>query len=194
MKWVIIGVIFMIVMVMFGRNAPEEARKRREDAARDPNAIVHAIEEHNSQKRTGGKLGSFLGGNAGTASPAVNMHNQYPVNNVPRQPPPATAYRRYQPQMAPDAAPAPNQAQDSYYPPPATSQGNAPYAPPPPGGVPHSKLGVELGNGLRVHSEGSNMYTVDANGRSKPLADGVYTLKNSAVVMVIRDGRKIAIQ
>lgn len=51
-KWIIIGVIFLILVVAFGRNPVQERREAREEAKKGKDMLVESINEHNSGRRT----------------------------------------------------------------------------------------------------------------------------------------------
>lgn len=199
-KWVVIGVIFMIVLVMFGRNPGEESRKRKEEAAKDPNALIHAIEKHNTKGRmpqVGDSMSNILNFGDKKAPPAPLPGTPYPQDNTAMPPQHAPNYNRMQntyrrPGNAyPNAQnPSPGNTEpkgdDSYYPPPANTPSSR--------FMPQSSLTPELENGKTVRFLGSKAYALDARGNLAPMPDGVYKMKDSPVTVVIRGGRKIAIQ
>jgi len=62
LKWIIIGVIFCIVLVLMGSNPIEERQKKEEAAMEGKDRLVESIKEHNAKKTglPGGMGASFM--------------------------------------------------------------------------------------------------------------------------------------
>lgn len=201
---IVIAILFVILMVAFGRNPVEEAREERAKALVGKDPLINAIEEHN--KKAGGITGFGAMGEGAPSMPTYqNPQGSMPTQPYTGQPPNYPGYmmkdgqpRNYQQPQTP-AAPS----QDNYYPPAAPSQPASPLQQPL---APHSQDGVPgiwlptfatlrtpvaLGSGQRIKFFGTRVYALDANGIPHPLPDGKYPLFGGRVNLVVKDGEKI---
>lgn len=204
LKWIIIGAIFLILMVVMGGNSGDEAQRAREEAAKRPDALIRAIEEHNNPQKSG--LGRFTGGGSDGESPLPlptgndnsRHYPSYLTNDTNpfakglEQPPPVSPSVQQQPSAAPPTSrgyqdPAVSRPpSNDYYPPPPKPPSN-PFKP-------HSGLEKRLNTGQPLEIVGTSVYTLNAKGKRVPMPDGVYKMQDSQLTLVVRDGHKLAIQ
>lgn len=207
-KLLIIGVIFTILMVAFGRNPYDEAQKEKADRLKGRDPLIMAIEEHNANggSKFGIKTGSmndWLGKNTSLNS-GLEKIDRSTVTTAPTQ-----VYRRpgttpnaqmpaydpetdtgnpYQVQNLPNAN---DQTQGGYYPPPPLPAANphSRFQKLPP----RSEMRLQLGSGQPFAFKGENVYTVDRNGNTVPMPDGTYSIHGGKATLTVRNGQHVII-
>jgi hypothetical protein len=169
-KYMAVGVVGLVVLVWYvaslqGQPESEVTQPRADYLTRS----VERYLEKQEQTAGGGLLG---GGRTGESSSGY------------RDGTPSSFNQHYYGGAAP-ATPTqqvPVTQGDGYYPPPALTQP-----------VP-SKEGVPQGNltsdGIQLAFQGMYVFRVDADGKQRPMPDGVYVLQ-SGVRLIVRDGKKI---
>lgn len=181
-KITILIVVILIVMVMFGRNPVEEARKAEEEKYKGINdPLIRAITEYHEESdplKNGRGNGLDESGRRQKAMPAY-MYSNGKYNAARPTPRPATGQQ-------------PTQRNNGYYPPAPLPNNNTGSQPSGQGGVfqPQSELHMYLNGGQRLAFAGTNVYYLDANGKEQPLPDGKYTTANG-LEMLIADGKKV---
>lgn len=211
-KLLLIGVVVIILLVAFGRNPMEERRKEKAESMKGKDMLVESIKEHNSKRRmpkmgsnSGGMLGNRSSVNQGGAPARTRSSPQYPSYLMkPDAAGGSSAYGQNPFTRLPSSRNAPGDAstgdaQDQstpqssgYYPPPPLPEKNK--QPGPEGYVPGpgSGLGgVKLPNGQPLLFSGPQIFTVDAKGKTVPMPDGFYTLADSQIRILVKNGRKI---
>ncbi len=194
-KFVLIGIVLVVLMVAFGRNPVEEAKQDREAALRGRDPLVAAIEEHNAKgrNRTWRGMDFGAGGTSGAQSPSHTRGNMG-AGGIYQPPANASMYPNRETNLAPPGtalpAPAPG-AQQDYYPPPPLPEAQKPRQlrslPP------RSEMFIKMRNGQPVGFRGSEVYTVNADGETVPMPDGVYSLYEGTVEMHVRGGKQYTI-
>src|SRR5258708_253214 len=106
MKWLVIGGIILVLLIAFGRNPADEAKKRYELSKKGKDPLMQAIEEYHSGDSQKGAFGRTR---SPEWSPVFNRDNtpSYMIRNDPSYTPP-------QPQ-SPYQQPAAPVAPPSYY-------------------------------------------------------------------------------
>lgn len=169
MKWIILGVVFVILVMALGRHSGRESREERA-AVKANQSLVEQIEEHTAKDRHLRRTGknNVAPSRSGRTSPSYMGGRQSPAGRTPYRDAPAPT------------SPPPGQG---YYPPPA--------------GSPQGKNDIfpdktpRLASGQPVWFRGISAFTINAKGEKVPLPNGVYTFANGKSQVVIRDGRKI---
>jgi hypothetical protein len=114
-KWIIIGAVLVLLLVVFGRNPVSEHRKQKAEEMKGKDALVESIKEHNKKSIFGGAMGDVPMAPQAVSPPRL----QYP------------SYMMKQPDVQPQtptsqgasAKPAAPQQPESYYPPPPIPAG-----------------------------------------------------------------------
>lgn len=211
-KLLLVGVVVIVLLVAFGRNPMEERRKEKAESMKGKDMLVESIKEHNSKRRmpkmgsnSGGILGTRSSGSTGGAPARTRTSPQYPSYLMkPDAADGSAAYGQNPFTRAPSSRAASggasaSGAQDqntpqssSYYPPPPLPEKNK--QPGPEGYVPGpgSGLGgVKLPSGQPLFFSGPQIFTVNAKGKTVPMPDGFYTLADSQIRILVKNGRKI---
>jgi len=129
MKLILIGAVFIVLLVAFGRNPVEEGRERRAKAMEGKDPLIHAIQEHNSENKTGSRGGRKFSPRGPRGTGAKNMPSgavrvgDNKKNNIYRTQNRATMYGAPPTPTGTQTAPTPSiqNSQGGYYPPPASS-------------------------------------------------------------------------
>jgi hypothetical protein len=116
-KLIIAGVIFLILIVAFGRNPIEEQRQAREAAKVGKDPLVESIHEYNT--KTGEFAPSLLRGAKKGLLPEATVKPAAPAQSLPIQ---TNPYAQPTPKPADKSAATPPQP-ETYYPPPPLPSG-----------------------------------------------------------------------
>lgn len=190
-KWLIIGGILILLLVAFGRNPVSEAHKRLELSKKGKDPLIEAIQEHNAKNSTGTMSSLREGSISPPPVPTYSGNSNIP-SYMMRSPQEFT-----QPGYPANPYQAPNTQQpaapnaDSYYPPAPHS---GPVAPPQNPFSPQSyDMHKFLSNGKPILSAGSNIFTRDPSGKIIPMPDGVYSMYNGEMQLIIQGGHHMVI-
>jgi len=197
-KLVIVGSVLIILMVLFGNNPVEEARKERElkyKGLDDP--LMRAIQDYHEQNVFGGGVagnGKLENGASSRSGSVVYPDYMMPSRNS-RQ-----AVNPYNPKNRAAARPnvrdmrMPTQDNsinnNNYYPPPRTgstggSQMQAPMGP-------RSDGHKMLSGGQRIAYNGTKVFFYNKAGRLKPLPDGRYTTVDGQELFIVGGEKTVA--
>lgn len=182
------------LMVMFGNNPVEEARKEREKRLAGIDPLIESIQEHNKKS---GMMGGLLGGRGGGYSGGVRNDNSAAMMMRSGQNPNAgfgTTNTYGQPEKPPQ----------SYYPPPPSgTPGQPDRSNKPRSELPaeakalinlsaRSKSTITMRSGQEIGFAGRFVYTMDPEGKPVPMPDGTYVM-NGGYEMRVVNGRKLII-
>ena len=192
MKWVIIGTIFIVLLVAFGRNPVQEAREQRRKEIDEKGVLVYEIEKHLEENQSSPRFGSRM--------MPPQQQGQQPYGSVPGVPP-VPPYAPI-PAGAPPAQlvpPAGKNAPQGYYPPPPQPDGGAIDAPMYNPSAPRSQLQREKGDLRRLPDEvalnydGAKVFGRTPDGKLHPLPDGRYLVNQGSMVLEVAGGERVAI-
>lgn len=205
---IIVGAIFILLSVFFGRNPVEEARKEREKGMTgDP--VIDAITKYNEDHKYKNMLtytpddgtppqpGDYYQPNNRPGHFTVNRQPSY-MMRTPGTDPFANTGNPYMPPSQSDDAAAPPPS-NSYYPPPPlpANQGQPGNGINPMGPqsfmdmFPRAFPGFPVHSGQRVKFVGTKVFTSNSRGQAVPMPDGVYTLSNGKAQIIIQNGEHI---
>ncbi|MCE2927024.1 MAG: hypothetical protein LW823_05225 [Rickettsiales bacterium] len=186
MKWVIIGTIFIVLLVAFGRNPVQEAREQRRKEIEEKGILGYEIEKHLEQQRSPFGMRPGMAPTTGpTRIPSSSLppESRFPQGAVPVEPAPASP-------VAPVMPAQPAQPQ-GYYPPPPQPDNAVPVFDP---SAPRSERSgsdiKRLADGVAVEYFGAKVFTKTADGKSMRLPDGKYLIDGGRFLMVVEGGER----
>ncbi|MDX2112673.1 MAG: hypothetical protein SFW63_02915 [Alphaproteobacteria bacterium] len=183
LKWVIIGTIFIVLLVAFGRNPVQEAREQRRKEIDEKGVLVYEIEKHLEDQNTG------IGGMqprqprpmTRTLPPSLNPQQQDTLPEPEAMTPPPDGTQPTQPQ--------------GYYPPPPKPESNIPIFDPTK--TTASLRGDELmwlPSNVQLQYRATRVYTKASDGVVRPVPDGNYVIADGLLVMEVLDGERTRIR
>ncbi len=185
MKLVIVGAVFVILMVLFGKNPIEEERAEREKKRKgldDP--LIEAITEYNKTNPSGRNTPS-IDRKAGTSGSGQRYPNyMMPPNYSRKTQQPAVAPLPQQPSALPGENP-----NKTYYPPPPVQDDSVREPTMGTPGKPRSDAHLFLRSGQQLAFRGTKVYYQAGNGELKRLPDGRYQT-GDGLELFVQDGRK----
>jgi hypothetical protein len=189
MKWVIIGTIFIVLLVAFGRNPVQEAREQRRKEIDEKGVLVYEIEKHleDQQNVIGARQGLGSGMNRQLGGSRLQ-------NTLPQQPEPDAGMDT---PITPDNPVPQNQPHQGYYPPPPKPESNIPIYDP---AVAKKGLGgrtslelKRLTDNVRLEYRGTRVFSQAQDGSLVPLPDGRYLFFKDRYLMEVEGGERVRV-
>ena len=195
-KLALVIIVFSVVMVVFGNDPVEEARKKEEEKYKGINdPLIRAITEYHENEM------GFTGSKGNGLDDQGRKQKDLPRYMYPAQ---SNGYKdntRYKNNAKDYMSGNRNtangrnnntqQRNKGYYPPPPRPKNsNQPSNRYEPVRRPRSDSHLYLQNGQRLAYQGSNVFILDAQGNTRPLPDGKYRIRSGHEIQVV-GGRKI---
>ena len=192
LKYILIGAVILMVVVGLGRNPITSMRESKNAWKEGMDPLDVAFEEKKKDSKTA--LGRITGGGFSN-----RYNNPVPYDNGmvrQRNTPPATPYKPTIPgggaMGTPQQAPQNQTPSNSYYPPPPENTGGSrSNTIVPPRSEIKRPTSPELADGTKLSLDGSEAFTIDDEGKKKPLDDGNYKLYGGLYTLYVRNGRVV---
>lgn len=178
-KLVIIGTIFIVLLVAFGRNPVQEAREQRRKEIDEKGILVYEIEKHLEDQNTG------IGGMQ-PRQPRSMTRTLPPSLNPPQQD------TLPEPEVTPPLPENPQPAQpQGYYPPPPTPESNIPIFDPSKATASlRSDELMWLPSNVQLQYRATRVYSKTSDGQVRPMPDGRYVVADGLLIMEVLDGER----